>query len=187
MQNSPSHAPPKPIGQEAGRGWAAMGNGLLQFLQQAGDADAVLDDLAELLHGDALLLHRVAIAQRDRALGEGIAIDGDAERRTDGVLAAVALADGVLHLDVGVEVELQAVDDLLCLLGQSVFVDERQDGTLHGSERLGQAQDDALRSVVELLLGVGVAEDGEEHAVHADRCLYVIRGYSSRWYRGRNT
>ena len=39
-------------------------------------------------------------------------VHGDAEGGADGILTAVALADGVLFLVVGVEVELEVVDNL---------------------------------------------------------------------------
>ena len=42
---------------------------------------------------DALLRHRVALAHGDGVVVEGVEVDGDAERRADLVLAAVALAD----------------------------------------------------------------------------------------------
>ena len=49
-----------------------------------------------------LLLHRVALADRDGVVLEGVEVDGDAVRRADLVLAAVAAADraGVVELDV---------------------------------------------------------------------------------------
>ena len=51
---------------------------------------------------DPLLRHRVALADRDGLVVEGVEVDGDAERRADLVLAAVAAADraGVVELDV---------------------------------------------------------------------------------------
>src|SRR6476620_9888196 len=58
----------------------------------------------DLVERDPLLAHRVALAHRDGVVLEGVEVDGDAERGTDLVLAAVAAADGagVVELDVPV-------------------------------------------------------------------------------------
>ncbi len=42
---------------------------------------------------DAVLLERVAVADRHRVIFFGLEIDGDAERRADFVVATVAFAD----------------------------------------------------------------------------------------------
>ena len=49
---------------------------------------------------DALLRHAVAVANRHGLVFQGVEVDGDAERRADLVLAAVAAADrlGVVEL-----------------------------------------------------------------------------------------
>ena len=119
----------------------------IELLEQTGDAHAVFNDGAELVYRHTLLLHRVAIAQGNGVVGKGIAIDGDTEGSTDGILTAVTLADRVLGLDMCVEVELQVVDNLLCLLGQSVLVDQGQHGTLDGSQWLGQLPFSSCSSV----------------------------------------
>src|SRR3989344_536854 len=51
------------------------------------------DARGDLLYGEPLLLPAIAVAERDGAVSERIAIDGDAERRADLVLAAVPLPD----------------------------------------------------------------------------------------------
>ena len=63
--------------------------GFLELLEQGGDADLVLKEATEVGHGNALLLHRVAVAQGDAAVCEGVVVNGDTERSTDGVLAAL--------------------------------------------------------------------------------------------------
>ena len=95
-------------------------------------------------------------------------VDGDAERRADGVLTAVALAYAVLLVVVRGEVEFQVVDNLACLLGQTVLLNKRHDGALDGSEGLRQVQDHTLVAAFELLLLVTGAKHAEEHAVDAD-------------------
>ena len=42
------------------------------------------------------LLHRVAVTDGDGAIVHRVIVDGDAERGSDGILTAVALADRVL-------------------------------------------------------------------------------------------
>ena len=49
---------------------------------------------------DPLLRHRVAVADGDRAVVEGVEVDGDAQRRAHLVLATVAAADRTGHVDV---------------------------------------------------------------------------------------
>ena len=79
------------------------------------------------------------------------------------------------------EVELQGFDDFACLLGQTVLLDERHHGQLHGSQGGGQLQHHAGFAVLELLFLVGSTHHAEEHAVHADggfddiRCIAFVR------------
>ena len=61
--------------------------------------------------------------------------------------------------------ELQLVDNLPCLLGQSVFLHQWEHGTLDGSEGCGQFQDCTCLAVFELFLLIAVANDAEEHTV----------------------
>ena len=102
-------------------------------------------------------------------------VDGDAVGRAHGVLAAVALADGVLFVVGALEVELEAVHNLACLFGQSVFLDERHYGQFGGREGCGQVQHGARLAVFEFFFFKAVAHHREEHAVHADTCLDDIR------------
>ena len=46
------------------------------------------------VEGHAFLLHRVAFADRNRLVLQGVEVDGDAVRRADLVLAAIASSDG---------------------------------------------------------------------------------------------
>ena len=98
-------------------------------------------------------------------------IDGDAVGRSDGILSAIALADGVFLVVLAVEVEAQVVDDFTSLFGQSVFLHQRQHGQFHGRERSRQFQNGARFAVFELFLVVGVAHDREEHPIDAYRGL----------------
>src|SRR4051794_8003953 len=57
---------------------------------------------ADLVEGDPVLAHRVALAHGDGVVLEGVEVDGHAVRRADLVLAPVATADGagVVEVDV---------------------------------------------------------------------------------------
>ena len=133
------------------------------------------DHIAQVLNRNTHLLHRVAVAHGDGVVDQGVVIDGDAHRRADGILSSVTFADGVLLLILAHEVELQHVDDLACFLRQAVFLDQRQHCDLVGCKDGRQLQHHALRTVFQLLLGVGVAEHGEEHTVEADGSLDDVR------------
>ena len=61
----------------------------------------------QIVDRDPLLLHRVALADRDGAVVERVEVDGDAERRAELVLAAVAPADGLGLVVVAHEVRLR--------------------------------------------------------------------------------
>ena len=71
--------------------------------------------------------------------------------------------------------ELQCIDNLAGLLGQSVLAHQRQHSQLGGCEGCRQLQHDACLAILQLLFGIGVAHDAEEHTVDANRCLDDIR------------
>src|SRR6476620_10743746 len=64
-------------------------------------ADAPLDLLADAFDRQALLLERVAIAQRERPVVEALVVDRKAEGGADLVLAAVAPADRAARVVLG--------------------------------------------------------------------------------------
>ena len=103
-------------------------------------------------------------------------VHGHAERGADGILPAIALADGILLIVLVGEVVLELVHHLLGHLGQAVLLHERHHGHLDRGERGGNLHHDALLTVLELLDGVGMGHDGEAHAVHADGRLDDVRG-----------
>ena len=68
------------------------------------------------------------MTDRDHVLGQGVAVDGDAEGRAVLVLAAVAAADGALLVVEGTEAGTsQHGLDLLGLLGHAVLLHQRED------------------------------------------------------------
>src|SRR6476469_2914085 len=70
--------------------------------------EAAGEPALDLVEGDALLAHRVALADRHGVVLEGVEVDGDAERSAELVLAVVAAADraGVVEVDVPVLAQL---------------------------------------------------------------------------------
>src|SRR5664279_6142827 len=56
----------------------------------------------DLIEGDALLGHRVAVTHRHGVVGKGVEVDRDAERRADLVLTSVPAPDrlGVVEVDI---------------------------------------------------------------------------------------
>ena len=102
-------------------------------------------------------------------------IHGHAVWSTDGILAAITLADRVLLVILAVEVELQVVDYLAGLFRQSVLLHERHHSQFHRSQCCGQLQYYASLAILQFLLLVCMTHDREEHTVNTDGCLNDIR------------
>ena len=85
---------------------------------------------------DALLRHRVAVADGDRVVVERVEVDRDAERRADLVLAAVAAADraGVVEVDVPAPAQLGRRGRAPSARGRSLR-DSGSTATLTGASR----------------------------------------------------
>ena len=121
--------------------------------------------------GDALLGHGVAVAEGDGAVFlQGVEVDGDAEGGADFVLTAVAAADGAGLVPEAVPALLEALEDGAGEVAEfGAVLDEGEDGDLDGGDGGGEVEDGAdvfLALVVnEFLLFVGVAEEGQGHAV----------------------
>jgi len=84
----------------------------------------------DLGNGDAFLLHAVALPQGDAVVLQGLVVDGQANGGAQGVLTAVALANGVFFVVLGEETESKAVLDLAGQFGEPVLFDQRQQGHL---------------------------------------------------------
>src|SRR5205823_3854095 len=87
-----------------------------RFAALLGSLDARAELLDQPILGEADLRHRVAVAQRDRAVLHGVVIDGDTEGRADLVLAAVAPPDRARLIVVDREVLAERVVDAPCAL-----------------------------------------------------------------------
>ena len=120
--------------------------------EESSEADAVVDKLVEVVYADAGLLHGVAFAECDGVVLEGLVVDGDAVGCAYGILAAVALADGVFLIVACGEVKLEVVDYLAGLVGETVLLDEREHGALHRSESRRQVEHHAFVATFEGLL-----------------------------------
>ena len=87
--------------------------------------------------GDAFLLHAVAVAQGDAMVFQRLVVDGQANGGAQGVLTAVALADGVFFVVLGEETESKAVLDLAGQFGEAVLFDQGQQGHLDRGDEGG--------------------------------------------------
>ena len=130
--------------------------------------EIVVEESSEVVDGDALLLHGVAVADGDTVVVEGVVVHGDAEGGADGILTAIAATDGVLLVVLEHVVGFEHVHNLAGFLGQSVLLDQRQHSGLVGSQHGGQAEDRADTAVGKGLVLQGMAEDGQESAVDTD-------------------
>src|SRR5207342_775788 len=82
-------------------------------LPGARSLQSIEDEPGDAFDRDPLLGHRIAVADRDRAVLERVHVDRDAPRRPDLVLAAVELADGGRVVIDGHRVPLQVGLDLV--------------------------------------------------------------------------
>ena len=130
-----------------------------KFLEQRAKAYLFVYYRMQIVDCHAALLHAVAVANGNSSVFEALVVYGDAERRTDGILTAVAFADAVLFVILDVEVEFEHVDDFAGLLGQTVFFHERQYGGLYGGNWSGYAENDSVFAVIEFLFTLGSREN----------------------------
>src|SRR6478609_482231 len=118
---------------------------------------------ADAVETDPLLAHRVALADRDGVVVEGLEVDRHAERRADLVLAAVAATDGTGVVELDVPVLAQLGGKGLRLRREVGVAAQREDRDLHRREARVELEHDALvdtaLGVGRLVLGVGVDEE----------------------------
>src|SRR3954468_4417071 len=141
--------------------------------------DSLGDHAAHSIRGDALLLQRVTVADRHRSILHRLAIDRDAERRTDFVLPAVPSADRARLVIEDREAGAQLLCELLRELRHAVLLHEWKDSRFDGCQRGREAQHSAsLLLSRHLLLAVRIHEQGEGRPIGADGCLHDI-GYKA--------
>ena len=163
---SARRAPGRPIGARR----RARHRGRLCTAGRTQQPSEALGEVAgDAVEADPLLLHRVALADRDRVVLEGVEVDGHAVRRADLVLAAVAAADraGVVEVDVPAARAARSARSLR--LGRQVGVAlQRQHRDLDRREPRVEPQHgalvDAALGVGRLVLGVGVDQEGHQAA-----------------------
>src|SRR5262249_36159607 len=124
----------------------------------------------ELVHeavlGEADLRHAVAVAERDRAVPHGVVIYGDAEGRSDLVLAPVPPADRARLIVVDGEVPLERLVDPVRALRLPILAQEWKHRGLVRREAGMQAEHDP-HLALDLLLVVRVDQEREERAIDA--------------------
>src|SRR3954465_9101491 len=103
-------------------------------------ADSLGDHATYSIRGDALLLQRVAVADRHRSILHRLTVDRDAERRTDFVLPAVPSADRARLVIEHREAAPQPLRELLRKLRHAVLLHERKDTRLHRCQRGREAK-----------------------------------------------
>ena len=143
--------------------------------------DTLGDVVPDLSDGDTHLLHGVPLPDGDAVVGGGaflgvaygVEVEGDTEGGADLVLAAVALADGAGVVIVHHKVGGQLLVELPGGAGEDLLFGQGQDGALKGSQGGVKAKDHphVVLLGVHHLFVIGVAEDGKDRALHAQRGL----------------
>ena len=147
------------------------------------DIGSIVDALGEignqLCDRDADLLHRVAVADGHALiLLVRIEIIGNAVRRADLILTAIALADRAGVVEIDHEMLGEHLIDLVGLLGK--LLGERQHCALERREHRVEVHDGA-HILLALCIGaehlgvIGFGQDREEQTLHAERRLNDIR------------
>src|SRR5262245_26415601 len=97
--------------------------------------DPLLQEGPDLGDRDALLLPRVSVSNRHALVPERLTVDREAVRRAGLVHPRVALADRLLHVELGDEPVAYLMIELLGGLGHAVLVHEREDPRLDRRQR----------------------------------------------------
>ena len=93
---------------------------------------------------------------------------GDAERCADGVLAAIAFANRIFLLIVGVEIKLEVIDDFTGLFRQAVLAHKRHDRAFNRRKGFRKMKHHTAFTAFESLLLIGRAKHAQEHTVNSD-------------------
>ena len=132
------------------------------------ECNLLLDILSQSRDRNANLLHCIAVTHGHAAVLDGIKVVGDAERSTDLILTAIALADraGIVVIDHEVLGKLGI--DLACTLGE--LFRERKNSSLVGRKCGMEMQHDAgiVLFCVDDLLVVSVDKEREKGALYAE-------------------
>lgn len=77
--------------------------------------NVVEEECSEVLYGNPLLLHGVAVADCYRIIRERVVVDRDAEWCSDSVLTAIAASDGVFFVILEHEIVFEEIHYFACL------------------------------------------------------------------------
>ena len=121
--------------------------------------DLVLEDAGQGGDRHAILVHGVPVADGDGMVVEGVEVHGDTVGGADLVLAAVAAADALGVVVLGVENAAELVVDGASGGDKTVIPAEGQDGDGNGSELAVEVQDGAGGVAVGFLIE-GVEPEG---------------------------
>src|SRR5689334_12798498 len=134
------------------------------------------DHVAHCVGRDPLLLERVAIPNRDRAILHRLSIDCNAIRRADLILTPVAPADRTRFVVEHRKAAPQLFRQLLGKLGHSILLHEWENSCLDRSERWSKTEHGPpLLLAGHLLLTIRIDEQRERRPVRAHRGLHNIR------------
>ena len=130
--------------------------------------DAFGNVSVQLRYGNTYLLHRIAVADRHTPVVFRIEVHGDAKRRADLVLTAVAFADGTGLVVIDHEVAGKRGVNLVCPVAE--LLGEREHRRLKGRKERMQVHDDAriLFRLVHNLFVVSLDEECQRHTVCAE-------------------
>ena len=129
---------------------------MLKSAEQIGHIDFLVNHCPEFSYRNTNLLHCVAVTDSDAVVIKRIVVDGHAERGSDGILAAISLADAVLLVVLVVEVVFDFIHYFLGEFRESVLLDERKDCDFYRGERGRNAEHNPGFSAFKLLYVVGM-------------------------------
>ena len=145
--------------------------------QQPGEAGGEV--VLHLVQGHPLLGHRVALADGDRLVVQGVEVDGDAVRRADLVLATVAAADRLGVVEVGVPAARGARPRDPAPSAKRLVAGQRQHRDLDRRQPRVEPQHGALvhpaLGVGGLVLDVGLDQERHQRAGQTGRGLDHVR------------
>ena len=138
------------------------------------ELDARSDVAFKLVYSNTLLLHRVAVAHCHAVILDGVEVIGDAQRSTDLVLAAIALADGAGLVEIDHEFAAQVVADLYSLFRK--LLREGKHRSLVGRDDGGEMEHHAgvVLLCVDNFLVIRFAQQREYGSVESVGGLYYI-------------
>ena len=125
----------------------------------------VKEPCIQLVDRDADLLHAVAHADGDSLVLCGLEIVGQAERSTDLILSAIALADIAAVVELAVVALAELFVDLKSFVAE--LLGQRQDADLDGCQCRMEAHNSTLVAALELFLVISCTQESQSDTVSA--------------------